>query len=1003
MAKETDENTEVVPLIDGSGPSGEFQEGDDLASEVVETLADYLHCLSKDPKNGNRFQIAPGVEKVSTQDANGDPAPLDDNAKGSSNPFAPTSQNQILSQYSDSGKFGSEAPTKGKSDTYLLEMERVDQGAPKAVVTSLEGNRFSPGPRRGSFAGRNNITTIDNGSDAGKSKEISVIGSTQRLLGANDQSEGPLNKQVSMEELKKIGASLMLRAAREIGPVQSGDPDSASVGFGALIPGATQIAITKVHTNALRAKTVAEENFGYPRVQGADSDDVTEQGTMSWGHLNTPLEPYAGFLPIGMTGLAVSMTVGLRLVASGLLGLLGAMSKEKTSSIPTRGPFMAGQYGKESSGAFSLKMIGIADTERDFLTCVSEGVDVFFEFRGADALRVIREPQFYTIFTRNIIRSGNVIVNSIKDVFSQGQNPLQAAQALLGLVDVLKSSKIIAFLNIMAQLGDRSLEKQEQGFDANAKRVSSIEHLPDDNPAANIMKIRNSRSNLRSGMDQAASISRFLLPVELVNGAKATGATNVHKALSNLPEDHISSDFQILEEVRIAPETVSELESKLDSEYVPFYFHDLRTNEIVSFHAFLDSLDDTYTPRYEETSAYGRIDKIRTYVETERVLNFSFNIVSTSPEGFDLMWWKINKLTTLVYPSWTEGRHVTSGQDQFIQPFSQVPGSTPLIRVRIGDLVRSNYSKFDLMRLFGAGSSKCNLLETVQNKDGMYDFITLSKTRDRIMKNPAISGDDREGYPTDSTAYLLPNRNGYKLSPDDSLLKGKGRAAALASLALGGETKKRLVLTTTTKVKIEKRIIQAGYGEHKVAYYDVSVKDKASDLLGVYRVTHDDLMPDPDWVAENAPGYNQVDTDIFVAGNLPVPRDPTSGPVEGSGNFSPDNNVVVRSFQNVQGKGLAGVITTFGMSELVGQNITWETDFGARAPKVVKVNMSLAVVHDIAPGIDHNGYIRAIQYPVGKIAHKLNGDTYPNNAESTFNKNHLQLSSFLRNGNPKPK
>src|SRR6185503_18747411 len=35
-------------------------------------------------------------------------------------------------------------------------------------------------------------------------------------------------------------------------------------------------------------------------------------------------------------------------------------------------------------------------------------------------------------------------------------------------------------------------------------------------------------------------------------------------------------------------------EAQLDSEYMPFYFHDLRTNEIISFHAFLSTLTDDY-------------------------------------------------------------------------------------------------------------------------------------------------------------------------------------------------------------------------------------------------------------------------------------------------------------------------------------------------------------------------------------------------------------------------
>jgi hypothetical protein len=52
----------------------------------------------------------------------------------------------------------------------------------------------------------------------------------------------------------------------------------------------------------------------------------------------------------------------------------------------------------------------------------------------------------------------------------------------------------------------------------------------------------------------------------------------------------------------------------------------------------------------------------------------------------------------------------------------------------------------------------------------------------------------------------------------------------------------------------------------------------------------------------------------------------------------------------------------------------WETDFNSRAPKGVKIKLTLDVIHDIPPGLDHSGYNRAPLYNVGSIMEHVQGD-----------------------------
>ncbi len=1034
-----DENTEILYVIDGSDVDGKAKEGDDLKGEVLETLSTYLHCLSKDGRDGNKFQISPTFQKKSIRDETGDPAPLDDVLNGSSNPYAPTAQNAQLREASDSGKVF--RPTigsflnKGKSDTFIRDLgngstNRAGQATSTkeegpvfdAIRTALDGNRFSPGAN-GAFAGDQNITTLDptpGGIDDRTSQEVTVLGKTQPLFGRHVGFADPLasgdlaGADIRMEDLKKIGTSLMLRAAREIKAVQEGDPfeapESFAVGLGALLPGASQIALLKVDTNSVKASAVMEENFGLPPKPRTDTEGVINPGNRSWGHLNTPLEPYDGFLPIGMTALALVMTIAIRVLAFSFVGLLALVVKPKGSEVPNRGPFITGEFGKPNppGALFSLSAIGIRDTERDFLSVVNDGLDLFFAFDGADFRRVVREPQFFAIFVRNIIRSGNIIVNSVREVFSGGQNPLAAAQAFIGLIDVLKSSKIVAFLNIMAQLGDKAAEARDQGFDPQEKKKSSIENLPII-PATNVMRIRNSKSDLRSGMRTSATTSRFLFPPEVLRASDVIASTSeAQKAIAALPPGQLASTTDLDSSGRISADEVQVVEAELDAEYVPFYFHDLRTNEIVSFHAFLDNLEDNYSPQYESSTAYGRVDNVRTYVSTERTITLQFKILATSKEDFDFMWWKINKLTTLVYPSWTRGRQVAAGDSRFIQPFSQVPASTPVIRMRIGDVIRSNFSKLGLARVFGAGlqEEQFNLVETPFSGESLLEKFKgiIIQTRARMSTNPALAGDpNQSGYFAGEEAILLPKRTGYSEAPN--VLEGIPGAAGAAAL-LQQNPKKRLTVTANTKVRIlgptpipvpllsAAKIVD--YGEHRVAFYTIEVVDAQSDeMQGKFLVTYDDLVPDPDQVLSSAQSILPLPPDLPVPPSILTPPNP----------FDPEENVIVKSFQTVQGKGLGGVITGMTFTDLASPNVVWETsEFGARAPKMINVNMTFAVIHDIAPGIDENGFNRAFQYPVGNAVRHLVGDNNvvgDNSGEENFNTGHKKAGTALRGSNAK--
>lgn len=145
--------------------------------------------------------------------------------------------------------------------------------------------------------------------------------------------------------------------------------------------------------------------------------------------------------------------------------------------------------------------------------------------------------------------------------------------------------------------------------------------------------------------------------------------------------------------------------------YIPFYIQDLRTKEIISFHAFIESVSDDFSPNFEGIDSFGRLEPIKIYKDTQRKINVSFTMLATNKEDFDLMWFKINKMLTLIYPQYTYGRttDIQSSVDPKFNiktkiPFTQIPFGTPVVRLRVGDLIKSNYSENSLDRLFTDGT-----------------------------------------------------------------------------------------------------------------------------------------------------------------------------------------------------------------------------------------------------------------------------------------------------------
>lgn len=341
------------------------------------------------------------------------------------------------------------------------------------------------------------------------------------------------------------------------------------------------------------------------------------------------------------------------------------------------------------------------------------------------------------------------------------------AGAALKVFQQLTSGRLIGFIRQLIIIGETS--KNYSGVSAlnyqpgttnnfarsfiNAIEDSSTGDADELQPRSNInlsALIKKDRLKRPYGLSQSDKLasawgtsttpSVFIVPNNIALGAgkiNQNGASAIY-SLRNI-------DGKSVDTPRISKSDVDELEAKLNSSYMPFYFHDLRTNEIVSFHAFLESSKDGFQAEWNSTTSYGRVEPIHTYKGTTRDISVSFFIVATNKQDHSNMWWKINKLVTMVYPQYTEGRKITTpdGNNKFIQPFSQIPGSSPIIRLRLGDVWKTNYSRFNVARLFGlaTGGNSFNITSGSSGFSLSEQYIRSIERWTSLVTNKITVGD----------------------------------------------------------------------------------------------------------------------------------------------------------------------------------------------------------------------------------------------------------------------
>jgi hypothetical protein len=445
------------------------------------------------------------------------------------------------------------------------------------------------------------------------------------------------------EQRDQVGNVLSIRSGLEaVSTVDGINPVGNAALLTAEIPGAAQLGVTRVDQGTLTAAAVIQTLTS----DGVNEGELIDPAGQSWGTLNNVNDQYSGVSAGGMQVLAVALLIALSIV----VGLMTAILKFTVGSSKNyidvdelgRRPYGASEYSADgrstnsssgilksiTSGGF-LGLLGIPPTKYPIEKCLPAGALFFFGVDGTGdgllgmagdvvtkgAAAAAQSPGYYSVMARSVNRSFLLISDafvSIGKAFASVSGIVSGFKQLIGIIDVLRESKFMRAVHIFSQFGDRILSdksgNQSQLLDQNSigpsKRFNSQIDLNPNGDAVSKSRLNVLPGGRRSHAPLAWAAYRapdqLIMPINLKMAMgldKGLGAPNAVNGISssdpsNGKDKRKNSTYIDAAEPRISTPDREKFESSLDAEYVPFYFHDLRTNEILSFHAFLASLSD---------------------------------------------------------------------------------------------------------------------------------------------------------------------------------------------------------------------------------------------------------------------------------------------------------------------------------------------------------------------------------------------------------------------------
>lgn len=855
---------------------------------------------------------------------------------------------------------------------------------------------------------------------------------------------GNAQKPITIEDLKNIGIQMMLEGSGEVNvPKKYGETLNLNTALASVhgVPGLARLGQRVSYGRFSAGNIMAQVNDSYRAPEELLTDGPEK---LSFGSPWNPLVKFnslnsassrvvVALLSLTVSGMLVALSrvlknsaISAKPLKSDQLNIASLTAGESLDFNPRLGSYT--QNAVQGMGASKTRftfqgetsLLLSAQTENDYTECVAKGIQVFFDFPDSvgGTIGAAFSNNFQNIMESNstygyqltILRS---LVRDTTDIFVDGiagaaisttpadfqtrgaleintrvntpDNPYGIIESAEILLDRIRNSRLLRFMDIIANIGDLALINEKSVDDNSYRHISKIDSIngeDNENYTTYRQSALHQKSRLKNGKLSWGSntiMSMYMLTDSVQKAQKDITGTSNSSLLSTLPP---SLGFKTtVGTTRLKKEDVDLIEEKLESVYVPFYFHDLRTNEVISFHAFLSGLRDDHTADYESTQGIGRIGNTLTYKNTTRTITFDFWVVSTNPEDFDAMWFKVNKLVSMVYPQYTAGRPIINPKtgDKFIQPFSQLVSSSPMVRIRVGDLIKSNLNELDIARLFGAGTNNFNFSnsnrEQYQSNQARQNAINKEiADKEAAIRNRINNGNLQVGDTVVLQKVLYAARK-----PGSKNSGVVARNLNTPSSVNGFQLFENNVKNSRVEIPRAVKMVVSSVLNENLKAYIVKMQDSPSADLRSKGVSENstfllDLSQFASRTSIIKPDDVYVRNEARKNSNGTATQDDTQQQetAEDLDNvarfFDPqgsNGNPVRRAFDSTAGKGLAGFITNISFD---WEEPMWETEVkGSKAPQMMKISVAFNPIHDINPGIASDGFMIGAPYKVGNI------------------------------------
>ncbi len=824
------------------------------------------------------------------------------------------------------------------------------------------------------------------------------------------------------------------------------------------------------------------------------SESLIERGhtnpynSTSYGQYNNYLEPFGNGVLLDATGMLVlaAVSVGSLLVVSLIVEVIASAATEEFNAPDRADPRkmrfgsynpvveVGGGAGQAAVDFIIEDIFGVTRTDYAFGEALGLGMAPMIGFPvgltnseiGVSlttgqglvefAINLVTAPGYYVNWVRQMTIGFQGVMNAFGAITSASSGMEQFFVAL----DKLTSSKVWRFIMIAAGVGDQMCKAmfgsasneerlfQLKGADIKAGSLtldSAIEKMEKSNKeiikAADAEAAAKKSDGLIKTYQAIASLRQNLTRWGGKKGQPANPLSLSSFIATNVPDARVALATPAMRRLTASPKNIEALEQAINAEYVPFYFHDLRTHEIISVPAFISDFNEDYAVTYNSIASYGRQDPVKIYGGTERNINLTFKLVAFGEKDYDALWYTVNKLVAMCYPQYSKGAtrqlETTSNKITFTQPFSQVPAASPLIRIRLGDLFRTNYSTQGVQRLFGryndydkdgkvtpdGGDWKIEGAETVAYKAAVEAAYAKALKKQVDQTKAAIKPAEVESATKLFEAkklFIKLKKSEYKklavINSKATRLLGPGSGKTFKKASQKGNGKKFF----TRNGKLKQDIIIEHVPSSGFSMPEIGGKRKVTVLKGTFKYyLQSEVLGSPSKVETTFEtdeisiiyGKDLMNIDVGLAHNMPDSvlkkaaeedadykkvKDKVGAPdklKEADEFFNSSNNIIVRSFESTKGAGLAGVITSMGLDYAES---TWATDMDkGRAPKSVTITMAFSPMYDLPVGMDHKGRLRALSHPAA-IANLTADSAKKAAAAPNFGQVHKGLQSIVK-------